>query len=318
MIKDLDTVISTRVRFARNLKDYPYTNRLDENGAKEIIERIENALGDKYIKTDMTSVSLSHAMSLVEKHIISREFAKSNLPRALFTKDDVKLMVCEEDHIRLQVIKIGFAIDECFSDALECDNKLLSKLNIDYSEALGYLTQCPTNLGTAMRVSVMMFIPGICLSSKLKALVSQLDKLGITIRGMYGEGSESGACIYQISNRETLGVKEEKVIEKIRDIVLQITDIERKARNELFKKGGISLEDKISRAMGTLNYAKCISSKEFCELYALVRMKGEYDLEKLDSLFCNVMPYSLCEHYEKTLNETQRDIARAEYIQKNI
>ncbi|MBE6687084.1 MAG: ATP--guanido phosphotransferase [Ruminococcaceae bacterium] len=316
MIRDLDTVISSRIRFARNLKDYPYTSRLDENGAKEIIDRVSKALGNEYEARNFEKLSHNERMSLVEKHDVSLDFVRSVLPRELFVKDDTKIMVCEEDHIRLQVIKNGSSLEECYNEAVCTDKLLNEKLNIDYNDTLGYLTHCPTNLGTAMRASVMMFLPGISITAKLKSIALQLDKLGLTIRGMYGEGSEPGAYIYQISNRETLGISEEKVISKINDIVTQITEIERKTRDELKKRNGISLEDKISRAEGTLKYAKMISSKEFSELYALIRMGGDHDISRLDSLFCEVMPYSLCVNYNKSLNESERDIYRAEYIQK--
>ncbi|MBR5514595.1 MAG: ATP--guanido phosphotransferase [Clostridia bacterium] len=318
MYRDIDTVISSRVRLARNLKDYPYMSRIDKNGALEIIERVKNALGDGYSMVDYENVSVNKALSQTEKHEISREFALAKHPHALFSKDDTKIMVCEEDHIRLQVIKRGFMLEECYKEALESDLLLLNKLNIDYSDTLGYLTQCPTNLGTAMRVSVMMFLPGICISEKLKTIVSQLDKLGLTIRGMYGEGSESGAYIYQISNRETLGISEEKIIAKVSDIVTQITEIERKSRNQLKEKNALVLEDKISRAMGTLKYAKIMSSEEFARLYALVRLGTETDEEKLDILFSDVMPHTLCEYCNKALNEYERDIQRANYIKNNI
>jgi len=319
-----DVVLSTRVRFARNIKDYPYKDRLDENAAKEIIERVKNALGDEYTAAGFESFDRNKSFSYVENHIVSREFAKMVLPHELFEKGDTKLMVCEEDHIRLQVIKKGFSLDECYTEALETDNKLLSSLKIDYNERLGYLTHCPTNLGTGMRVSVMLFLPALYKTKMLKSIISQSDKLGLTIRGMYGEGSGSGAYLYQISNRETLGVSEKEIISKLKHIVEQIITFERGEREEMKKKSGILLEDRISRALGTLKYAKLLSSEEFFELYAQLRLGvslgiiDSVDTQTLDKLFSEVTPHTLCAFYNKEMNEGERDIARAEYIKNKL
>jgi len=319
-----DVVLSTRVRFARNIKDYPYKDRLEENAAKEIIERVRNALGDEYTAAGFESFDRNKSFSYVENHIVSREFAKMVLPHELFEKGDTKLMVCEEDHIRLQVIKKGFSLDECYTEALETDNKLLSSLKIDYNERLGYLTHCPTNLGTGMRVSVMLFLPALYKTKMLKSIISQSDKLGLTIRGMYGEGSGSGAYLYQISNRETLGVSEKEIISKLKHIVEQIITFERGEREEMKKKSGILLEDRISRALGTLKYAKLLSSEEFFELYAQLRLGvslgiiDSVDTQTLDKLFSEVTPHTLCAFYNKEMNEGERDIARAEYIKNKL
>lgn len=324
MYKNNDVVLSTRVRFARNLKDYPYTRRLDENGAKEIIERVRGALGDEYTACGFDKLEKNAAFSYAERHIVSREFVKTKLPHELFEKGDTKLMVCEEDHIRLQVIKQGFDLDECYNEALETDNRLLSSLKIDYNERLGYLTHCPTNLGTGMRVSVMLFIPALCKSNMLKSIINQSDKLGLTIRGMYGEGSGSGAYLYQISNRETLGVSETEIIAKLKRIVEQIISFEHSERENMKKRSGILLDDRIHRALGTLKYAKLISTEEFFELYAQLRlgvclgMIESVDTEILDKLFCEVTPHTLCSYYGKEMNEGERDIARAEYIKNKL
>lgn len=321
---DNDVVLSSRVRLARNIKDYPYTARLDENGAKEIIERVRSALGDEYTACGFSSFDMDKAWSYVEKHNVSREFAKMHLPHELFEKDDTKLMVCEEDHIRLQVIKRGFLLEECYNEALETDEKLLSSLKIDYSERLGYLTHCPTNLGTAMRVSAMLFLPALCKNRMLKSIIAQSDKLGLVIRGLYGEGSACGAYIYQISNRESLGVSEAQIITKVKHIVEQIISFERAEREKIKESSGIFLEDKAARSLGILKHARLMSSEEFYEHYAQLRLAicigiiGDTEIEKLDDLFDEVTPHSLCVMLNKEMNEGERDIARANHIREYL
>ncbi|MBR6514375.1 MAG: ATP--guanido phosphotransferase [Clostridia bacterium] len=316
MNKDIDTVISTRVRFARNLKDYPFTSRLDPTSCKEIIEKTEGVLKG-FEKIDFTDMDPVTATSYAERHVVSSEFSNSKLPRALLEKGDTRVMVCEEDHIRLQVIKQGFVLDEAYAEACSTDDKLLSELRIAYDEHLGFLTHCPTNLGNGMRASVMMFLPGLAMTGELKAIISQLPKLGLTIRGMYGEGSRSGGFIYQISNAESLGSSEENILCKLKDTVTQIIIRERLARDRI-KSSGETAYDPLSRAYGILKYAYSVTSEEFIDLYARVRL-GVYlgiiegvSYEALDELFCSVMPCTLS--MGEQLSPAERDIKRAQII----
>lgn len=320
MIKDIDVVLSSRIRFARNIKDYPFATGLDITSCKEIIERVEGALPD-YHKTDFTDMPALKAQVYVERHDVSPEFAASSMPHALLEKDDTKVMVCEEDHIRLQVIKQGFSVREAFSEACAADDILLDKLRIAYDEELGFLTHCPTNLGSGMRASVMMFLPALTMSRELGGIVSQISKLGLTIRGIYGEGSEAKGYLYQISNSETMGVTEEATVDKLCEIVTQIIDYERKAR-ERIRSGGIRNADPMTRALGTMLYASVISSREFMELYAKVRLGISIGVVEdigylaLDELFISVMPASLCDG--RNMTETERDEARARVIKEKL
>ncbi len=321
MRREIDVVISTRIRFARNIKDYPFHAKLDKTSALEIIGKAASALGEEYVKTDFDDISVTKAKALVEKHRVSPEFVNSVMPHALFEKEDIAIMVCEEDHIRLQVIKEGFELEEAYKEARGVDDLLRSKLNIAYSNELGYLTHCPTNLGSGMRASVMLFLPGLSITGELPSLISQLTKLGVTVRGIYGEGSESSGYIYQISNRETLGVCDTDMLKKLGEIIVQIVSYERKAR-ERIKESGIKTEDAISRAMGTLLYSKLVSSEEFITLYAKVRLGvavgiiNSIDYETLDKLFVDVMPANLT-LIKGELAPEDRDRERAEYI-KNV
>ena len=320
MIKDIDVVLSSRIRFARNIKDYPFATKLDETSCREIIEKVEKVLSD-FKKTDLTDIDPTEAQAYVESHTVSPEFAVSTLPHALLEKGDAKVMVCEEDHIRSQVIKRGFTLNEAFAEACEVDDKLLSNLRIAYDEELGFLTHCPTNLGSGMRASVMMFLPGLAMTGELKGIVSQLSKLGLTIRGIYGEGSEAWGYLYQISNAETMGAAEEATVSRLCDIVTQIIARERSAR-ERIKAAGVRNYDPLCRALGILKYAHTLTSKEFIELYSKVRLGiaigviDEVGYETLDRLFVSVMPATLSQG--QRLNESERDIKRAEVVKEKL
>ncbi|MBQ4561597.1 MAG: ATP--guanido phosphotransferase [Clostridia bacterium] len=320
MIKDIDVVLSTRIRFARNIKDYPFASRLDATSCREIIEKVEAVLCG-FEKTDLTDTDPLKAQCYVEAHRISPEFAVSSLPHALLEKGDTRVMVCEEDHIRLQVIKRGFELDSAFAEACVSDDALLSGLRIAYDEELGFLTHCPTNLGNAMRASVMMFLPALAMTGELKGIVSQLSKLGFTIRGIYGEGSEAQGYLYQISNSETMGLTEEATVSRLGDVVTQIIGHERNAR-ERIKAAGVKAYDPLCRAFGVLKYSCTMTSKEFIGLYAKVRLGvaigvvNEIGYETLDSLFTAVMPCTLAEG--ERLSEAQRDKKRAEVIKEKL
>ncbi len=320
MIKDIDVVLSTRIRFARNIKDYPFASKLDETSCKEIIEKAESVLSD-FKKTDFTEIDPISAQAYVEAHTVSPEFAVSTLPSALLDKGDTKVMVCEEDHIRLQVIKRGFSLEEAFSEACETDDIILSKLRVAYDEELGFLTHCPTNLGSGMRASVMMFLPGLAMTGELKGIVAQLSKLGLTIRGIYGEGSEAQGYLYQISNAETMGATEKATVSRLSDIVTQIIGHERNAR-ERIKASGIKNYDPLCRALGVLKYACTMTSREFIELYSKVRLGiavgviDEVDYEILDRLFISVMPATLSG--DEAMTDVQRDKKRAEVIKDKL
>ena len=214
-----DIVLSTRVRLARNLEEYPFPCRLDTAGKIKVNEKVRDTLlscvpelGLHYVTMD--SLSREQAISLAERHLISPEFASVREGRALMLTEDetVGIMLCEEDHIRVLVMKSGLALMDCYVLADKIDSALDKKLNFAFDERLGYLTQCPTNLGTAMRASVMLHLPALRRSGQLSVLSSTISKLGLSLRGAYGEGRESRGDIYQLSNQITLGITEQAAI----------------------------------------------------------------------------------------------------------
>jgi protein arginine kinase len=320
-----DIVISTRVRLARNLEDYPFPCRLTASGKEKVCGEIKNAVltddkwGFKYI--DMKDLSRAQTISLAERHLISPEFASDSSGRALLLTDDeaISIMLCEEDHIRLQVMMAGLALKEAYSVADKIDNIIGGKLNYAYDDRIGYLTQCPTNLGTAMRASVMLHLPALTRCGQMGKLAATVSKLGLVIRGAYGEGSSPSGDIYQLSNQITLGISEEAALDNLQSITLQLIAQERAAAKKLLENP--ALEDKIFRAMGILKSARVLSSDEFMQLSSLVRMgisnkTIDMDITKLNELAVKVQPATINALEGKELTAQQRDILRAQWVRE--
>lgn len=322
-----DTVLSSRVRFARNLSGYRFDAHLAEKDAKEIIEKVGVALGDGFTKVNFDDRSPMAAESLVEQHLVSRDFTAMKGPHALYRNDEnsVYVMTPEEDHIRLQCILPGLSLEEAYRRACEYDDKLDAALPIAYDEKLGYLTHCPTNLGTGMRASVMLFLPALSAGGFIPSLSHQLAKVGLTMRGIYGEGSESYGSLYQVSNQITLGLTEEDILRKLTDFVQNIIDKERKERNAVKGEALAELTDKICRAEGTLRYATRISSSEFFSLYEKLKLGVAMGIvtsvsdETLNALLINVLPATLTlASPDSPKNGAERDSARAAFIKKAL
>lgn len=322
-----DIVISTRVRLARNLEDYPFPCRLTVKGKEKVCEEIKNAvLADDnwgFGYTQMKDFSRAQAVSLAERHLISPEFASDRAGRALLLTDDeaVSIMLCEEDHIRLQVMMSGLALKEAYSVADKIDNIISSKLNYAYDDRIGYLTQCPTNLGTAMRASVMLHLPALTRCGQIGKLASTVSKLGLVIRGAYGEGSSPRGDVYQLSNQITLGISEESALNNLQSITLQLVAQERAAAEKLIENP--IEEDRIFRAWGILKNARVLSGDEFMELSSLVRMgisnkAIDYDIAKLNELTIRVQPATINAAEGKELSSQQRDILRAMWVREAL
>lgn len=317
-----DVVVSSRIRFARNIADYPFAGRLDPTSANEIIEKIRSVLSEGYKFINFADISPAEAASYVEKHYVSPEFTSSGLPHALLLDEEkgIAVMVCEEDHVRLQCVLPGLALEDAFKAVCGADDKLSRKYNFAYDEKLGYLTHCPTNLGTAMRASVMLFLPALTMTGKIGELSSYLPKVGLVMRGMYGEGSGSDGCLYQISNRVTLGLSEEDIILKLGEAIGQIITMERQVRETIRDK----VDDTVCRSYGIMSYARRMTSKEFMKLFADVRLgvalgiiKGVTS-EKLGDIMINSMPATLSRNHGGSIDEAARDRLRAAYVSKEI
>lgn len=326
-----EVVISTRVRLARNLKDYPFPCKLGKQGKEKVIESVRDALinGNSAIASDfkyikMTELDPRQSVSLVEKRLVSPEFISEGEGRALLLNGDesLSLMLNEEDHIRLQVIKKGLALEEAYDIADKLDTLLDERLDFAFDSKLGYLTQCPTNLGTGMRASVMLHLPALEKSKAVARIGGNLSKLGLTIRGAHGEGTEPKGALYQLSNQVTLGISEKAAIENLKNITLQLAAQEEQARLRLCSS--IEIQDAISRSLGILRSALVISHDEALKLLSNVRLGilsgqiSDVTIEQTDELMTAVEPATLSVSLGKSLSPHDRDIERAKLLRSKL
>lgn len=319
-----DTVISSRVRLARNINGYPFPSRLDANAANEIIEKISAPLeGAGFRRINFSDISPIMATSYVERHYVSPEFATMETPHTLLLQEanGTAIMLCEEDHLRIQSILSGLSLEEAYKNASLIEKRLDSDFDFAYSDTLGYLTHCPTNLGTGMRASVMMFLPALSRGGYIASLAAQLAKLGLAIRGLFGEGSGSAGCMYQISNQITLGVTEQEILSKLTEAVRQISESEMQARKNIQEDALEGLTDKVARSVGILKHAYMIGTEEFIKLFCEVRLGISKGLvpgityEQLGTLLVEAMPATLTLSSENTpKGEVARDKLRAARI----
>ena len=320
-----DIVISTRIRFARNLADYPFPVRLDNKSKIEVNEKIRDALDGKenLTYTELKTLTRSQIVSLAERHLISPEFASNSDARALLMSDneDISIMLCEEDHIRIQVMKSGLALKEAYELADKIDTEINQSLKYAFDEKLGYLTQCPANLGTGMRASVMLHLPALTAKGQIGSLASTVSKLGLTIRGAYGEGMSAMGDLYQLSNQVSLGISEKSAIDNLKTITLQLAAQERAAREETSKS--IETEDAVFRAYGILKSARILSTKEFMSLISKVRLGAvlgmiKTDLKTINELMVSMQPATINAFVGKTLSLEERDVERAKIVRERL
>lgn len=322
-----DIILSTRVRFARNLASFPFPCRLDAAGRKEVCETVRDALADvsgiKLHYIDMNDLSEKQSVALAERHLISPEFTSGGEGRALLLSEDesVSIMLCEEDHIRIQVIKGGLDLEGAYDLANKIDDLLDSKLNYAFDERLGYLTQCPTNIGTGMRASVMMHLPALSKCNQTAKLSSTVSKLGLTVRGSYGEGTVAKGDIYQISNQVTLGISEKTALDNLKSIAMQIATQERAAGEEFVKN--VSILDRITRAYGILSSARLLSTDEMLDLFSWVRLGSVYgiieaDITKLNELTETMQAATLASKNGEFLSSDERDEIRAKTVREAL
>ena len=324
---DSDVAISTRIRLARNIEGYRF------NLSKEELESLENKIKDnlysigyslKFFKLkDMDDIT---KMSLVEKNLISPEFVlnKNDTGSILINdEENICIMIGEEDHLRIQVFNSGLDLKNTLNLAREIDEKIGEVLGYSISEKYGYLTSCPSNVGTGLRVSCMVHLPALRKTRNTKKVLEAITSFGIDIRGVYGENSESSGDMYQISNKRTLGISEDEIIQNLQSIVQTIIEQERQARKFL-GKDSIDLEDKICRSYGILANCRKISSEEAREFLSNIKLgtdlgilKDMTDL-KVKKLYLYTKPASLQKYVGEQYEALERDIKRAEVIKEII
>lgn len=322
-----DVVINTSIHLARNVRQYPFPNRLSLPEKLKVNEHIKGAaesIADySFNYYEMKTLSQSEVVSLAERHLVSPEFASSRDGRALLLTEDeaVSIMLNEEDHIRLQVMYAGFALDEAYFTANKIDKELSSKLPFAFDDKLGYLTQDPTALGTGMKASVVLHLPALVSTSQITKLITTVSKLGLSLRGSYGEGAAARGDLFRLSNTITLGISEKAAIENLKSIALQIAAQERVAREQIFKAP--VTEDRIYRAYGVLKYARLIDTNEFMELISLVRLgavKGiiNMDCAQIEALMIHMQPATISLSVDRPLDRTERDKLRAMCVRQAL
>lgn len=320
-----DVVLSTRVRLARNLPQYPFPWRMAEAQKQEVVQLVREAVqGENLDCLYVHTMRRRDAVALAEHHLISPEFAESGEGACVFLSKDesVSLMVNEEDHLRLQAMCAGFDLEGAYAKADALDTRLDRRLHFAFHPQLGYLTQCPTNLGTAMRASLMLHLPALEESGAIAQLSNTVSKLGMTMRGLYGEGSKPEGSIYQLSNQVTLGISEQQALENLKGVARQIIRAERTERERLVQDP--QYVDRVWRALGILRTALLLSHAEFMRLISYVRvgvamkLVPEISLDTVNALLSDAQPAAVMASAGEDLEPEARDRKRAELIRERL
>lgn len=326
-----DIVISSRIRLARNLADYPFIRKATdhdraaiEQGLRERIQNSSRLRNLLYLNVgELESVDRQF---LVERQLISREHAESQGARAVAidARETYSLMVNEEDHLRIQVMHSGLDLEAAWKEISEIDDLIETQVTYAFHKKLGYLTACPTNVGTGMRVSVMLHLPALVITKQIEKVFRSLHKISLAVRGLYGEGSQAMGDFYQISNQITLGRAEEELIKQVSEVVPVLIDYERRAREFLMKESQKDLHDRVSRAYGILCTAQTISSEETMHLLSSVRMGvnlgliEDLEIPDVNKLFIHTQPAHLQKLRGVELDTTDRNIERALYLRRHL
>ncbi|MFA5068900.1 MAG: protein arginine kinase [Candidatus Omnitrophota bacterium] len=326
-----DIAMSSRIRLARNIDGLLFVDWSDEQTKHKVIELSKKAVSSSdYMKdamyVDMSILDPIDKQFLIERHLISREHAIDAKYKAVFISrgEETSIMINEEDHLRLQVMQSGIALGEAWDIMIRLEKDMERNIRFAYSDCWGYLTACPTNTGTGLRASVMMHLPAIVLTGQINGLMKAVSKLGLTVRGFFGEGTEAIGNFFQISNQVTMGRGEEETIDNLTRIIKQIVAQERGSREFLKEKKGDIIEDKISRAYATLESAHIITSGETIDLLSLVRlgiglgMIKKMNAQCLNELFILIQPAHLQKLAGGALPPSERDIKRAEIIKSRL
>ncbi len=321
-------VLSSRIRLARNISNFPFPSRMTGKQFKEISLLVKDAIltsntpyAQKLKFIEMDNVPENEVLAMVERHIISPEFAENRSGRSIIISGDesICIMVGEEDHLRIQVIKSGLDLQSAYNIADEIDNILSAKINFAFSNSLGYLTECPTNLGTGLRASVMMHLPLLEACGELATISDSVSKVGFTVRGLYGEGTDSYGALYQISNQITLGISEKEALNNLSTITNQIIDEEIAVRKNY---SAIKIEDSVFRALGVLKSARILSTSEMMKQLSMIKMGASMGIIPIESsvistILIEAQPYMLMRRLGN-ISPDERDIKRADYVREML
>jgi len=325
-----DVVISSRIRLARNLAGMPFLTRCSDEQQREIETRLRNDirqahLAEEVLYVDIPSTDELDRELLVERHLISRQHAEGDEPRgvAFSSNEGLAIMVNEEDHLRVQVLRSGLELDGAIDEIARVEALLEDRMTFAFHRRYGYLTACPTNVGTGLRISVMLHLPALKMTGEIEKVFRAARDMRLAIRGLYGEGTEATGDFFQISNQTTLGKDEKQIVEDFRTEMLpNIIDYERKARQVMLAERDIDIDDKVDRALAVLHAAKLINSEEMMYLLSLVRLGvwvnrcDEMDIPTVNKLFLLTQPAHLQKMHKRVMEPRERAQARATYIRE--
>lgn len=328
-----DVVLSSRIRLARNFKQYPFPSRMNKEDRAKVLEEVKNAIfsnngtmAKKFLFVDIHEMTPFDRLVLMEKHLISPDFVSGQEDSGvIISKDEkVSIMINEEDHIRIQCLSAGMQLESAWKMGNKVDSILEEKIDFAFNDKYGYLTCCPTNIGTGIRASAMLHLPALIMTGYIKGILEACGKLGIAVRGIYGENTEASGNMFQISNQITLGQSEEEIINNIKNITFQIIEQERMLRDELYKQNPHRFEDKVCRSLGVFSNARIMSSEESLKLLSDVRLGVDMgiikniNIEDLNNIMLIIQPGNLQKKAGKPLDPNERDIKRAEFIREKL
>jgi protein arginine kinase len=326
-----DIVMGSRIRLARNLADFPFISKASEHDRNEIERMLRERVLRLQASGELEYINVSELdgvdrQFLVERQLISREHAEGQGARgvAIDRQEQVSLMINEEDHLRIQCMHSGLDLKGAWEQINHVDDLIAEQVTYAFHPRLGYLTACPTNVGTGVRVSVMLHLPALAITRQIEKVFRSLQKISLAVRGLYGEGSQAMGDFYQISNQITLGRAEEDLVQQVGDIVPVLIDYERRAREFLIRESQQSLHDQVSRAYGILRTAQTISSEETMHLLSRVRMGvnlgliPDLQIRDLNELFIRTQPAHLQKLRGVELDTADRNIERARYLRRHL
>lgn len=326
-----DIILSSRIRLARNIKGYNFLAKVTPEHQAEIEQLLRDAILDVKLAEDMVYQTMDELVEqdrsvLVERHLISKElaFGKGSRGVAIGRRETLSIMVNEEDHLRMQLLRPGMDMESVWSEINEVDDVISERLAFAFHDKFGYLTACPTNVGTGLRVSVMLHLPAMVITRHIEKVFNMVGKLGLVVRGLYGEGTQSGGDLYQISNQGTLGKSEEDIIAGLKSVIPAIIDYERQIRKTMLNDARTEIEDQVWRAYGILTTARSISSEE--ALYLLSRLRlginteiiKEVDPGALNKLLVLTQPAHVQKHAGRKLEAEERNVVRAQLIRTTL
>lgn len=319
-----NVIVSSRIRLARDIKGMPFPHMMSNADCHKLVDRVFDVLDDigDFDYYRLGKMNLLDIQMAIESNDISKELLKNSETGAYAKSVDetVTVMVCEEDHIRLQCIMPGLALRKAYDIANDIDNEINKSFEYAFSNNLGYLTACPTNVGTGLRASVMLFLPALTIAGSIQDIIATVSKMGIVLRGNRGEGSKASEFLYQLSNEVTLGKTESEIITMVENAVLKLVDLEKNARKELLEKNKDALIDKCHRAYGVLSNSYIMSTSEAETLLSEVKLGLALGLIKIknsdsiDDIINSIKPYHIMGRYGKNIDSNTRDKCRAKYL----